>query len=111
MSFETESANKQFQLNIVLQIDGVYYSQFQVDSGLTIDSDKLGVVHQARINPFSVDLRSVRTTIQSLSFTLLDKDEIISVAIGNSPTQLVDVEVIMYVGYITGSFDFADYKE
>jgi hypothetical protein len=111
MSFETESANKQFQLNIVISIDGTYYSKYQVDSGLVIDSNKIGIVDKARVNPFTVDLRNVRTTIQSSSFTLLDKDEIISVAIGNSPTQLMDSEAIIYVGFITGSFDWTDYKE
>ena len=111
MSFETESLKKQFQLNIVLKIDGVYYSQYQVDTGLVIDSNKVGLVNTVRINPFSVNIRSVRTSIQSASFTLLDKDGLISSTLGSSPTQMMNVEVVMYVGYITGAFDFADYQE
>ena len=123
MSFTSEVANKQHQLNLVLSIDGTFYSKFQVDTDTTdiagtgskIDADKIGIVDKVSINPFKVDIRDVRTTIQTVSFTLLDLDELISITIGNDTTQLLNKEVILRVGFINtdiggrSDFDLSDY--
>lgn len=118
MSFTSELANKQFQLNVVIKLDSEFYSIFQVDSDSTdiigtgsgIKSDQVGLVFRPRISPISVDIRDVNTTIQTITFSLLDKDEKITAALSNSITQLLDTQAIMYAGFITGSFDFSDYK-
>ena len=110
MSFTTELVNKQFQTNMIIKIGSVYYSQFAVDSGLSVDSDKIGVVKNVKISPTRVDVRKVRSTVASVNFDLTDINEVISIAIGNDVSQFLNRDVLIYVGFITGSFDFADYK-
>lgn len=118
MSYETELTNKQFQTNIVLKIGGVYYSNDQVDSdtgnligtGSGVPVEHLGLVTGARINPIEFDIKTVNSTVQTLSFDMLDKDGLISQEMGISPTAFLEETVLCYAGFITGSFDFADYK-
>ena len=110
MSFNDELAKSSFQMNIVLKIGDNYYSQYQVDSGLTIDSDKLGLVFKVSVNGSSVDLKRVKTSISTLNFTLLDKNGSISNAIGLTDNAWIGDSVDFYLGFITGSFAWSDYK-
>lgn len=121
MSFASESQKKDFQLNLVLSLDGTFYSQYPVDSDTTdiigtgsgIDADKVGIVDKVRINPIKVDIRNVRTTTQTASFSLLDKDAIITTQISLSDTSLMETEAILYVGFVASdaevAFDMQDY--
>lgn len=119
MSFSTELASTDFQINIVISIDSIFYSQFQVDAdstdiigtGSLIDSDKVGVVDKANTTPTSVDFRTVKTSLNTVNFSLIDLDLIISNTIGASSTQLLEEDVVVFVGFITGSFDMSDYIE
>lgn len=112
MTYETELLNKEFQLNIVIKIGAEYYSQYQVDSGLTIDADKLGTVMNVRLNPDTVDIRNVKTTLPSVSFSLLDKDAVISSQIMTNITNWMNETCIVYVGFITtAGFAFSEYKK
>jgi len=66
MTFETELANSQFQLNIVITIDGINYARFQPDSGLVVPDENL-LVGAVSLPASGVDLRNVRTTLASNS--------------------------------------------
>jgi len=110
LTFTTEVANKQIQINLVLEIDGTFFSQYQPDSGLVVDSGKVGTVINVAINPSRVDIRNIRTSINSVSFSLLDKDTVISAFIGSKESALANRTVNLSVGFITGSFDFSEYK-
>lgn len=109
MSFNDEALKNQKQVNIVLKIDGEYWAKYQPDSGMVIDASRLGLISKVSTNPVSVDIRNVRTPIASLSFTLLDKEGFVSAEIMKRAGNYLETEVELYVGYITGSFDFADY--
>jgi hypothetical protein len=110
MSYETELLNKQYTQNIVLQIGSEYYSDYQPDSGLVVDADKVGLIVSVKTPAVTFDIKTVNTTTQTLSFELLDKDETISILIGNDDNALLQETVKCYAGFITGSFAFADYK-
>lgn len=118
MSYDSELVNKQFQTNIVLKIGDNWYGNDQVDSDLTdimgtgvgVPTNHVGLVQNARINPVEFDIKTVNTTTQTLSFELLDKDGIISTEIGMEDNAFLELPVLCYAGFITGSFDFADYK-
>lgn len=118
MSYETELANKQFQTNIVLKIGDNWYGNDQVDSdsgdimgtGVGVPANHVGLVQNVKVNPIQFDIKSVNTTTQTLSFELLDKDAIISNEIGMEDNAFLELPVLCYAGFITGSFDFADYK-
>jgi hypothetical protein len=110
LTFETEVQKPQFQLNLIIEIDGDVYGSYQPDSGLTIDSGKVGLISKVRVNPTNVDIRNVNTTIASLNFDLLDVDGNISAAIMQNDTNYLEKPCVLKVGFITGSFDFADYQ-
>ena len=111
VAFDTQLAKSAFQGNIVLEIDGVYYSQYPVDTGLAVDADKVGLISNVTVNGVTLDIRNVRTSIASVSFSMVDKDERISISLGNSSQAWQNFEVKTYMGFITGTFDFADYTQ
>ncbi len=110
MTFSSELLNRQQQVNLVIRIGSVYYSNFQPDSGLTVDADKIGLLKNVKINGIKIDIKRVQTNINTLSFNLTDKDEIISLALGANEAAFADEDVDLYIGFITGSFDFSDYS-
>lgn len=110
MTYDTEILNKQYTQNIVLKIGANYYSDYEVDSGLVVDADKIGLITKINIPAITFDIKTVNSTIQTLTFELLDKNGVISNLIGNDPNALLQTTVLCYVGFITGSFAFADYK-
>lgn len=111
MSFNDEVIKLSTQANIVLKIGSDYFAQYEVDSGLSVDADKLGLIIAAKINSVKVDIRNVRTPIGNLDFSLLDKDGSISEYIMQTEGNLLEERVELYYGFITGSYDFADYKK
>ena len=128
MSFQDEldalkdDSTKSYQLNIVLDLDGTFYSVFQVDTdtgdvmgtGSGVPTANIGLLGKVNTNPINVDIRTVRTTIQTNAFELLDKDGSISAAIGNSSSSLLNITSKIYIGFIKGSgdpFDFGDYQQ
>jgi len=117
MTFTTDLTDTNFQLNVVINIDGIFYSKYQVDAdstdiigtGSKIDADKIGIVDKVRANPIKVNLRSVRTTLNTVNFNLIDLDELISATIGASSSSLLEIQIVVYVGFITGTSDMTDY--
>lgn len=118
MSYDTELVKKQFQTNLVLKIGNEWYSNDQVDSdaldligtGSGIPVQHLGLVQNVKVNPVQFEIKTVSSTTQTLSFELLDKDGLISAELGASPTAFLELPVLCYAGFVTGSFDFQDYK-
>ena len=118
MSFETELLNKQFKLNTVIKVGSVYYSDVQVDSdatdiigtGLGVTAARVGTVKNFTTNPISIDMRDIKTTVATTSFNLTDLASVVTADISASTTSQLDEEVLVYVGFITGTFDFADYE-
>jgi hypothetical protein len=118
MSYENEVKNKQFQLNLVIDIGGELFSSYQVDSdigdllGTTsgIPTERIGLIDKVRTSGNKTDIRNVRTSLANLSFSLLDKEERVTAIITADEENLLEKEVKFYVGFITGSFDFADYQ-
>ncbi len=118
MTFTSELSNKEFRLNVVLSVDSVFYSRYQVDTDTTdiigtgskIDSNKVGIVDSVTINPTNLDIRNVRTTTQTISFTLVDKDIVVTNQVATNDSQILEKDVIVYVGFNTATgFDMADY--
>jgi len=111
-NFLTEAAKKNFSANVIVKIGSDYFGQYQPDSGLTIDSDKLGLVDKVSTSAVKLDIRNAKTPLGSLTIDMADgKNGIFefSAYLGAHPKQLIDEEVIFYFGFRTGSFDFSDY--
>ncbi len=99
-----------FILNGILQINGEFYGEAQPDSGLVIDADKVGVINNISINGLKVDLRTVQSSISTLNFELLDKNQVITRDFATNTTIFQNVEVKFFLGVITGSMDFSKYE-
>jgi hypothetical protein len=112
MSYATEAVKKDLEVNVVVKVGSLYFSTKQVDSGLVIP-DEFICVDQPQVSGTTVDIRSISTPVGTFSFQLQENNDapIISSTIMQHPSQWLGLEVIAYVGFITGSFDFADYLE
>ncbi len=107
--------DKQFTGNVVIQINSQYYAIRQPDSGLAIASPYSSMVMDLLLNPTTVDIRRVNTTIASYTFKLLDKDGLVSTVVAGDASGLAKKTVKIWLGRsnLTGvaanNMDFADY--
>ena len=108
-NYETELLEKKFQVNIVIRFLGEYFAIRQPDTGLTIDDDKVGVIAGLTVNPTTIDLKRVSSTIASYGIKLIDKNLVITRLVKDNATALLQEEVEVWVGRSTGSFTFSDY--
>lgn len=109
MTYATELLNKKFKPNIIIKVLGEYYSIRQPDSGLTVEADKVGMVKGLTLNPTTIDLRQPNTTISNYSFTILDKNQVITAQLQNNSKLFLGEEVEIWIGRNTGSFAFSSY--
>ena len=110
MSYSSEVAKKEISTTIVLSIAGVFYATRQVDSGLVIDENHL-ILDDVNINGTALDIRQVSTPVGGVTFKLKDQEEYITKVIMLDPNFLLEKEVEVFIGFSTGSFDWADYKK
>ena len=111
MTFETEALNKAMKLNVIVEIPSLSYefAQYTPDSGLT--PTHVGYIGTAKINPINLDIRRVNTTTSTLNFDLIDFNKDITTLIMNDTNQFMEREVILKVGFITGSFAYSSYRQ
>jgi hypothetical protein len=111
MSF-FDDIGKSFQLNIVIVLNGDVYGQYQPDSGLVIEDERLGLIVKSNISGAKVDIRKTNSSTPSLSFELLDKDGFMSSEIMKADGNFLETPVQLYIGEIRGPsnpMDFGDY--
>ncbi len=98
---------KKFTPNLVLRFKELYWSIRQPDSGLIVDHS--GLLDQVVINPTRVDPFQANTTINSYSFTLLDKDMVVT-SLFNGVTSFFQNELVeIWVGRSGVGMDFSEY--
>lgn len=116
MSFDTElAAGLQYQVNLVIKIavpapiGDTYFSKYEVDSGLTVDADKVGLVNMFTSNPTQVDLQKATQTLGSGTIDIVDVDNVFSNFLGDDLSALIGLDCTTYIGFANAGFDFADY--
>lgn len=103
---------KKYTGNVVIKIGDFNYFAIRLpDSGLNIQSPHRNSVASLTLNPTSIDIRKVTTTISSFSFRILDKDGIITSLVGGNAEDLIGAEVRIYLGRSNVDMDFSDYFE
>jgi len=112
MSYEVEALKKDLEVNVVVKVGTDYFAYKLPDSGLSIPESHL-CLDEPNVNGFSVDIRQISTPIGTFSFQLQENNDepVISSIIMADPAQWLNKEVIAYAGFITGDYDFSDYKE
>jgi hypothetical protein len=98
---------KKFTPNLVLRFKNLYWSIRQPDSGLTVDHN--GLLDQVVINSTRVDPFQANTTINSYSFTLLDKDMVVTSLFNGVTSFFQNEKVEIWVGRSGVGMDFSDY--
>lgn len=104
-------ATKKYTGNVVIQIGSDYFAIRQPDSGLVIASPKNKMVASLTINPTTIDIRKVTTTIASFSFRLIDKDNFITNLVLGDARNLIGQDVRVFLGRSGIDMPFADYYE
>ena len=102
---------KKFKGNVVILLRGEYFSIRQPDSGLVVPVNNNGSIISLTVNPSSVDLKKVNSTINSYSFRINDKNLTISKLLKDNSKLLIDEEVRIFLGRTGVGMDFADYFE
>lgn len=112
MSYATELANRQFKSNVVVRINGTgaYYAKHQPDSGLSVPLAQR-IVKSLAVNPQIIDLMEAKTSFASNTLKLIDKDNIITALFENNLNIFMRQKVEIWLGMMTGSFAWADYKK
>lgn len=108
---EAVQAEKKYTGNVVIQIGTDYFSIREPDSGLSIAAPYRECIFSLVLNPTTIDIRKVTTTISSFSFRLLDKDGIITALVLGDAVNLIGQEVRIFLGRSDVGMDFADYFE
>lgn len=100
---------KNYELNIIIEFAGQYFGMHNPDSGLVIPSQNLGVVSSLNVNPTSIDPERATTTINTSSFSLLDKGHVITKLFLDKAGFRTGEPVSIYLGRLNRNLDFSDY--
>lgn len=112
MTYENEVKNRKKYLgNVVILLNGKYYSIRQPDSGLVIPGSQQRSVVSLNINPTSVSFTRANQTISSYSFRILDKAFLVSKELENNETLFLKKEVRIWIGRSNVGMDFSEYFE
>lgn len=113
---DTKNAHR---TNVVIEINGTFFSKHQVDAdsgdligtGSGVPSANLGLVSMPKTNPIRLDLTKVKTSINTTTFIITDKQvsKVFSTFIGNSDDALIGQDVTIYFGFVGVSMDFSEY--
>jgi hypothetical protein len=95
---EIVKTEKRFIPNVVILIDSTYYGIRNPDSGLTITAPFDKCISSLVLNPTSIDIKRVNTTITSYSFRLVDFNGVISNLIAGNAASFIGKEVTIYLG-------------
>ena len=103
--------SKKYTGNVVIQIGSNYFAIREPDSGLSISSPYDKAVSSLVLNPATIDIRRVSTTISSFQFRLLDKDGIVSALVLGDASALIGAQVRIFLGRSNVDMAFSDYFE
>ena len=111
MTFENELNKNDYILNLEIKIGEYTFLRFLPDLNYTPDDKTYVLLSDVSINPSTIDVTQVKTTLTSINFTLLDKNGEISSILGVVENSLLGNEVILKQGFINNEFSYNDYKE
>lgn len=100
---------KKFIGNVVIKIGTTYFGIRQPDSGLVIPSPYDRMIGSLTLNPTTIEITRVTTTISSFSFKLIDKEFLISSMVAGDAKSLVGQPVEIYLGRTGTGMDFSEY--
>ena len=109
-TYESQLEELKYQGNVVIRLAGEYYAIREPDSGLSIPRSHQRLVKSLVVNPTTIDPKRVTTTIASYSFSLVDKDGIISRVVKDDGSAVIGQDLELWIGRSGVGMSFADYK-
>ena len=117
MSFDSElEASRSLKINLVFKIYApsptgtTYFSKYQPQSGLVVDSDKVGLVTSFSVPGQQIDLLTARADVGQATVELVDKDLVFSNFMGQPLSALIGLKADLFVGLITDAgMPFSEY--
>lgn len=103
------AAQKKYVGNVVILINGQYFAIRKPDSGLEIAKPFDRCIQSLVLNPTTIDLRRVTTTIASYSFKLVDKYNVITAIMQGDGAPIANAQVDIWLGRSDVDMDFSDY--
>jgi hypothetical protein len=107
--------NTKYIPNVVILFKSEFFAIRQPNSGLTIDSDKVGLVSALTVNPTAIDPFRASSTTSNYSFKILDTNGIITAFLNGDNKFFQGEPVTIWVGRygtkVADQMDFADYLE
>lgn len=89
---------KRFIPNVVILIGSTYYAIRQPDSGLSITTPFDRCISSLVLNPTSIDIKRVNTTIASYAFRLTDLSNVITTQIAGNAASFIGQQVTIWLG-------------
>ncbi len=109
-TYLTEVASqKKYVGNVVMKINGQYFAIRKPDSGLVIAAPFDRCIQSLILNPTSIDLRRVTTTIASYSFKIVDKYGVVTAMVLGDGAPFMNAQVEIWLGRTDVAMSFADY--
>lgn len=113
--FNTISQSENLKPNYVIKITGSngnsYFANHQPDSGLSIVNNNLGVIKSVTDVPISIDFKHARSSTKSVTVKIIDINNSFNTFRLLAGDFLMDAKIEVWLGYITGSFNFSNYKK
>ncbi len=113
MDYVSALENSKFVPNVIIRFMGEYWSIRQPNSGLIVDTDKVGIVASLQVNPTSLDPFFPSTTISNYSFKMLDKNGVISALLNGVESYFQGEQVEVWIGRYglnaESEMDFSEY--
>ena len=113
---DSVKTDKRFIPNVVIQIGANYYGVRNPDSGLIITAPFDKCVGSLVLNPTSIDIKRVSTTIASYSFRLVDLNNVITAQIAGNAASFIGQTVTIWLGRnranaLETAIPFSDYYQ
>jgi hypothetical protein len=110
MIYSDALPEKKYVPNVVIRIDGTtYFSIRQPDSGLSVPSANNGLVTSLSLNPSTVDPFRPSVAINSNSFKLIDRGDVVTALFGSNPELFQGKLCEIWLGRVDVGMDFSEY--
>ena len=110
-AYLSQLPENEFVPNVVIFYAGEYFAIREPDSGLAMNPKYVGLVGRISINPTSIDPQRPSTTVNSSSFTLIDRNHEVSKLFLNQNGFRTGEKVRMWIGRSFTGMDFSEYLE
>lgn len=109
MTYISELEKETYVPNVVIRFRSTYFCIRQPDSGLVITAPYQGIVKVLNLVPTAIDPNNATTTVNTNSFSLVDRDEVVTQLFSANDKIFQGDLVEIWIGRSGVSMPFSDY--